>query len=202
MYVDLSALSPIQAYATMTQVVVPRPIAWILSENANASFNLAPFSYFTAVSADPPTVVVSAGHKPTGGIKDTRRNLEARGDCVIHIAHGDLAEPVTASAATLPEGESELDALGLDTVTMEGSRLPRLADCRIAMACSWVETHEIGRQGVLYLRVHRIHVDDAIVGKDAKERAKVRPDLLEPLARLGGGEYWVDGRVISIARPD
>ena len=199
---NLADLPPAEVYALMTQVIVPRPVAWVLTGNGDGSLNLAPFSYFTAVASDPPTIVLSIGHKPGGGVKDTRANLEARGECVVHIAHTELAPAVTASAATLPSGESEVTALGLETVPMPGSSLPRLAVCRVALACSLVETHEIGRQGVMFARVHHVHVDDAVVGADAKGRDKVRADALEPISRLGGGEYLTGGKIVSIARPD
>ena len=199
---DLATLSPVDVYALMTQVIVPRPVAWVLSANADGSLNLAPYSYFTAVASDPPTIALSIGRRPDGDVKDTRANLEARGDCVVHVAHTELAEAVTASAATLPRGESEVEALGLETVPMAGSPLPRLALCRVALACEYVSTHEIGRQGVVFARVRHVHVDDAAMGRDAKGRPKAVATALDPIGRLGGGEYLVGGRVISIARPD
>jgi len=199
---DLTDLAPPAVYALLTQVVVPRPVAWVLTGNADASLNLAPFSYFTAVASEPPTIVLSIGRKPDGTIKDTRANLEARGACVVHIAHTELAASVTATAATLPAGESEVSALGLETVPMVGSPLPRLAGCRVALAGEFVALHEIGKQGVAFVRVDHVHVADEAVGEDAKGRAKVLSDVLEPIARLGGGDYLVGGRVISIARPD
>ena len=64
MYIDFGDMTPQQVYITMTQTVIPRPIAWVLSENADASLNLAPYSYFNAVSSDPALVMISAGVKP------------------------------------------------------------------------------------------------------------------------------------------
>ena len=199
---DLDDLAPAEVYALLTQAVVPRPIAWVLSENEDGALNLAPFSYFTVVSSDPPTIVVSIGRKRDGTVKDTRRNLEARADCVVHIAHTELAEALNATAATLADGESEVERVGLETVPMAGSRLPRLAACRVALACRHVRTEEVGRQGVAYARVLRVHVDDAVVGTDAKGRERVLAAALEPLSRLGGGEYLSGGRIVTIARPD
>ena len=202
MHIDLSALEPAEVYATMTQVIVPRPVAWVLSDDGQGGWNLAPYSYFNAISSDPPMIVLSLGRKPDGSVKDTRANLVARGDFVVHVPHRELAEAVTASAATLPRGVSEVTALELETLPMPGSRVPRLAACRVALACSHVETHEIGRQAVVFARVHHVHVDDALVGEDAKGRPKVLADRLDPIGRLGGGEYLVGGDIVSIARPD
>ncbi|GIT49378.1 MAG: hypothetical protein Ct9H300mP14_13060 [Gammaproteobacteria bacterium] len=67
MYVDITQLDPQQIYITLTQTVIPRPIAWVLSENANGSLNLAPYSFFNAVSSEPPLVMISTGPlKPEG----------------------------------------------------------------------------------------------------------------------------------------
>ena len=75
MYVDITQLDPQQIYITLTQTVIPRPIAWVLSENANGSLNLAPYSFFNAVSSEPPLVMISTGLKPDGCPKDTRETV-------------------------------------------------------------------------------------------------------------------------------
>ena len=112
MLIDLTALSPSQIYHTMIQTVVPRPIAWVLSDNGDDSFNLAPFSYFNAVSSRPPIVSLSIGLKKDGSDKDTRRNIKERSHFVIHIPHVEQAQLVTDSAAALAHGESEIARLG------------------------------------------------------------------------------------------
>ena len=119
MYVNLDALSPNQVYFSIIQTLIPRPIAWVLSENADGGFNLAPFSYFNAVCSDPPLVMLSIGRKPDGSPKDTRVNIEQRERFVIHIAHRELAKQVTESSATLDYGDSEVARLGLETVPFE-----------------------------------------------------------------------------------
>ena len=135
MWIPFGTLHPDQVYFTLTQALVPRPIAWVLSENADGGLNLAPFSYFTAISSDPPLLLISTSRKPSGEPKDTRVNIEARDDFVVMIPHRELLEAMNASSATLPAGVSEVERLGLDTVPFEGSRLPRLAGCRLAFAC-------------------------------------------------------------------
>ena len=201
MHVDMSSLSSIEAYATMTQTVVPRPVAWILTQNDSEDYNLAPYSYFNAVSSDPPMVIFSAGMKPDGSIKDTRYNLEQRGDCVIHIAHREMAANMTASAATLPRNTSELNELGMEMDEMPGSELPRLAECRVAYAAKLRDTKRIGHQWLGFLELTHLYLEESVVGSDAKGRLKVLADKLDPIGRLGGGEYLLAGDIISIARP-
>ncbi len=203
MDIDLSELSANQIYATMTQALIPRPIAWVLSENEDAGFNLAPFSYFTGVSSKPPLIMLSVGKKPDGSPKDTRANIEARKDFVVHIASREMMENVNDSSSSHPAGFSEVEHLGLDLVELAGSRLPRIAQCRLAMACELFEIQEIGDvpQALIFGKVKSIYVDDAVGGKDEKGRYKIHADRLDPLARLGAGEYQGFGEVLPLGRP-
>lgn len=203
MNIDLDSLTPDQVYFRMTQTLIPRPIAWVLSENADGSLNLAPFSYFNAVCSDPPLVMISVGKKPDGSNKDTRVNIEARGHFVVHIAHGDQVRAVSDSSATLASGDSEVARLGLTTAPFEGFGLPRLADCRIAYACERWEIREIGGapQSLILGRVRRIFVDDAVATPDERGRLYVDAAKVSPLGRLGPDQYLVGGEVIRVPRP-
>jgi flavin reductase (DIM6/NTAB) family NADH-FMN oxidoreductase RutF len=203
MYIDLDAASPAEAYFHLIQTLVPRPIAWVLSENADGSYNLAPFSYFTAVCSDPPLLMLSLGRKPDGTPKDTLSNIEQRRDFVVHIAHSDLLEPLNASSATLAAGDSEVAQLGLPTTDFAGFALPRLADCRVAYACERHEVRHIGRhrQALVFGQVRSVFIDDTVAQADAQGRIKVDNDLLDPLGRLGANEYLVRGKVVRQARP-
>ncbi len=201
MHIDLASLSPLEIYAAMTQTIVPRPVAWILTENENASFNLAPYSYFNAISSAPPMGIVSVTIAPDRDIKDTRLNLETRGDCVIHIAHKEMAAAMTASSASIDRDVSEVTEVGLETVDMPGSRLPRLKDARVAYAGKLVDTKMINRQWLAFIEFSDIYIADDIVSEDIKGRLKVDAAKLDPIGRLGGGEYVTAGEVIYIERP-
>ena len=114
MLIDFEDMDPKDAYHILTQTVIPRPVAWVLSENPDGDYNLAPFSFFTPITSNPPLLMISVGKKPAEGVsKDTRVNIEARKNFVVHIAHRDLAAAVTESSRTLPHGESELKNLDL-----------------------------------------------------------------------------------------
>ena len=201
MHLDMTDLSEIQAYATMTQTIIPRPVAWILTDNGDKTYNLAPFSYFNGITADPPMVMFSIGKPPVPGIKDTRTNIEARKEFIIHIAHREQAEDMTKSSATMPHGESEIEMLDLKLAEMPGSHLPRLADCRIAYSCELEEIHMIKDQAIVFASLKHLYLDDAVVGKDAKGRLKVDGTAVDPIGRLGGGEYLAAGDLIYFDRP-
>jgi flavin reductase (DIM6/NTAB) family NADH-FMN oxidoreductase RutF len=203
MYIDFGTVTPQQAYFTMTQTIIPRPIAWIVSENTNGSINLAPFSYFNAVSSNPPLVMISAGIKPGGVAKDTLNNIRQRKDFVLHIVSLEQLDAMNQSSANLPSGESEVEMLGLETVALEGSRLPRLADAKVAFACRLYDIHYIGSdpQALILGQVEGLYVDDSVVGKDDKGRTKILAERINPVGRLGANEYVTFGERLSRDRP-
>jgi flavin reductase (DIM6/NTAB) family NADH-FMN oxidoreductase RutF len=203
MIIDLSELKPAQVYFHMVQTLIPRPIAWVLSEIEQGEYNLAPFSYFNAVCSKPPLIMLSIGKKPDGSHKDTRVNIEQRNDFVVHIAHREMLEDLNQSSATLDANESELTRLGLETTAFAGSRLPRIRACKIAYACECYQIHELGStpQSIIYGKVNQIYIDDEITSTNAKGYLQVHADKLAPIARLGANEYMSFGDVIRLKRP-
>lgn len=207
MNINPDELNPTQLYHTMIQTIIPRPIAWVLSDNGFGSqvsnnFNVAPFSYFSPVSTQPPVLVISIGKKPDGSLKDTRLNIIERQHFVVHIASSELAETVTASSATLPFGESEVERLGLGLTAFEGFSLPRLSCCNIAYGCELMEVKEIGSvpQAIFFGLVKQIYIADELI-ENNNGRSNIPAGKVDPLGRLGGDEYWVKGSVVTVKRP-
>ncbi|KFI12388.1 flavin reductase family protein [Vibrio coralliilyticus] len=202
MNIDASTLAPTQIYHLMTQTVIPRPIAWVLTESGEADYNLAPFSYFTPVSSNPPLLMFSVGKKPTGEIKDTTRNVLETGRMVVHIANADLAEQVTQTSATLPHGESEVALAALELIDFEGFELPRIKDCPIAFGCKLFEVKEIGEtpQSLIFGQIEDIYIAPEVIG-DNQERLVVEALKVNPLSRLGGSQYANLDQTFTVARP-
>jgi flavin reductase (DIM6/NTAB) family NADH-FMN oxidoreductase RutF len=113
MEIDYHEINASERYKLMAQSVVPRPIAWIVSENENGTFNIAPFSYFTPLSSYPPTLIVSVGHRPDGTPKDTLANLRRSGRCTLCLAAPEQVEPMHFSSKALAAGESEAERFGI-----------------------------------------------------------------------------------------
>jgi len=204
MIIDLSTLSPSRVYFTMIQTLIPRPIAWVLSDNGNEdNFNLAPFSYFNGVCSDPPLIMLSIGFKPDGSLKDTRKNIFERKEFVVHIAHRELAPKVTASSEAFAHGDSEIQRLGLETVPFGEHRLPRLKDCRVAYYCERYQMLDIGNepQAMILGLVKSVYIDDSVAVLDEKNRLTVDAKKIDPLSRLGGEDYGLFGETITIKRP-
>ena len=204
MQISLKEKSTAQTYFTITQAVLPRPIAWLLSENEDAGFNLAPFSYFNAVCSDPPLLMVSIGKQDDGSEKDTLRNVRERSEFVIHIASCDQLPELNRSSATLPPGESEVLASNLQTVSVDGFHMPRLSDCKIAFMCERYAIQTIGnsdQQSLLFAEIREIYVDDDCVEINQQGRLKILADQIQPLARLGASQYASFGEVLVADRP-
>lgn len=190
MILDLSEKKPSEIYFTMIQTILPRPVAWIISENEDSSLNLAPFSYFNAISSAPPLVSVSIGKKKDGSLKDTRRNITDRDFFTIQIPSVEHAQLVTDSARPYEENISEIERLGLEIVYEDGFKIPRLKACKVAYFCKKEQILDIGDapQGFVIGRVLSVYIDDSI-SEIKDNRLKVNAAALDPLARLGGSDY-------------
>ena len=198
MIIDFSQLKPSQIYKTMIQTVIPRPIAWTLTENDNESFNLAPFSYFNAIGSNPPMVSLSIGKRKDGSDKDTKRNIEQRQYFTVHIPSVESAQLVTDSAKGLNPNVSEVSELALDLVN-ENTKTPRLKDCKVAYFCKLEKIIELGNapQSLIIGLVESIYVaDDCVNANDGIY--EIDAAAINPLGRLGGSDYCTFGKAFTI----
>jgi flavin reductase (DIM6/NTAB) family NADH-FMN oxidoreductase RutF len=207
MLIQLEGMSPAAIYHLMTQVVIPRPIAWVVSDNGveePSRWNLAPFSYFNAVASDPPTVMISVGRsgrvdQGEPGVKDTLTNVTRRSEHTIALPTAAQLEAVELTSNDVPAGESEFGLTDVDPVAWDWP-VPMPSGVRAALGCTVDQVVPIadGPQRIVLARVHRIWVDDAVVEEDSRGRPRVDAAGLDPLLRLGGGQYASLG---AIARP-
>lgn len=189
-YIDVSQLAPNKAYKWMTSVLVPRPIAWILTENDDGSRNLAPFSFFNGVSSEPPIVMVSFYPKSTEPQvvpKDTLRNIMKNKEATIHIASFAQMGEVNRSGYDIEYGASELDGLGLTIADTVQVKCGRITEAPVAMEAVYRQHVDVGDTPctVVFMQIVGIHVSDS--WEHSADIAE-----LDPLLRLGVGEY---GRV-------
>jgi flavin reductase (DIM6/NTAB) family NADH-FMN oxidoreductase RutF len=212
---ELAGRSKDAVYHLLTQVVVPRPIAWILTVGrgptgdgrpVTSTFNLAPYSFFNAVSAAPPLVAVSVGRSPRAGaeVKDTYANLLEHAEHTIMLPHVGQLDAVELTSDPLPPGQSELDHAGLDLIEW-GWSTPRIEGVRVALGCSLERDIELSEGGshLLLCRVHVVWVDDAVGATDERDRVHLDMASLDPLARLGAGVYGsLDAPLRPAARPE
>ncbi len=180
-------------------LVAPRPIGWISTTGADGSVNLAPYSFFNAVADRPPMLAFSSA-----GAKDSQAFAAELGEFVWNLPSYDLREAMNATSASLPRGESEFAAAGLE---MAPSRLvapPRVAAARCAMECRVVHHLELRDldgntfdQHLVIGQVVGVHIDEAYVGGPGVDTVAIAP-----IARCGGtGDYTTVERLFHMPRP-
>src|SRR5271154_949699 len=128
MILDFAGLSPRNAYQWMTSTILPRPIAWVSTISPDGRTNLAPFSFFQGVTANPPTLMFVPVNNREGAKKDTVRNIELVPEFVVNLVPRALASAMNDTAALLPYGESEFSRFGVAPAPSTRVRPPRVAD--------------------------------------------------------------------------
>ncbi len=202
MLLDFSALGPREAYAWMVATILPRPIAWVSTVSLDGKTNLAPFSFFQGITANPPTLMISPVNDRNGGKKDTVRNLEEVDEFVVHVVPYAFAEKMNATSASLPYGESEFHAGHISTVPSHRVRPPRVPDAPVAFECTVAQIVPMGEgplaAHVVFGRILLAHVNDAVLASDGRPD----PEKLDLIGRLGRNEYTRTTHRFSMERPD
>lgn len=200
---DASTLKPRDAYALMTGLVVPRPIAWVSTCDKNGHINLAPFSYFNALASDPMMLTISIARRRDGTDKDTLRIAKETGVfCVNLVESGDLAVMNQTSAELAPD---ESEAVRFDVATVACAHIAgvRIASARAAWECVLKDVHVYGNKAAVSLvvgEVKGVYVDDALYAGFVSTGG-IAADAVDPVARLGGANYAMLGKRLSLPRP-
>jgi flavin reductase (DIM6/NTAB) family NADH-FMN oxidoreductase RutF len=188
--IDPATLGSGPFYAFLTSVIVPRPIAWVSTRSPEGVDNLAPHSFFTVSSVDPPIVQFTSV-----GRKDSLRNIEQTREFVVWLTPEPLFEQVNATATDFPAEVSEFDAVGVEREPSLRVAPPRVARSPVALECKLHTTLTFGVGTVVMGRVVHAAIDDDVLvdGRPAIER-------LEPLSRLGANEWGTHGQIREISR--
>ena len=196
-------LSPRSVYKLMTGSVVPRPIGWISTLSAAGAPNLAPFSYFNAVSAAPPTLLFCLGPKDPGTPKDTLKNVRDTGEFVVNVVTEALAEAMNHTSVKAPYGEDEFALAGVTPAPSLTVRPPRVAESPIHFECRVAHIYPVG-EGESHIGSHivvghitHIHVDDALL----IDGDKIDLGKLKPVGRLAGRGYARITDTFDLERP-
>jgi flavin reductase (DIM6/NTAB) family NADH-FMN oxidoreductase RutF len=184
--IDPAELSRKDMYKLMTGSIVPRPIAWVSSVNADGQPNLAPFSYFTAVSPNPPTVIFCPGTRGTdGGQKDTYHNVKATGEFVINFVSESVVDEMNISATELPPQINEFERAGLTPIDSELIKPPRVKESPIQWECKLHDIVTVGDGHIVIGTVLLMHFDEAV----HQDNNYVDIQAYQPIGRLAGGGY-------------
>jgi flavin reductase (DIM6/NTAB) family NADH-FMN oxidoreductase RutF len=198
---DLDRCAPGMGYKLLASTVTPRPIAWVTTRSPHGVVNAAPFSFFNGVGGDPPTLVLGLMASPSGGYKDTARNILDTGEFVVNLVPEALAAQMNETSIDAPPEVNELDLAGLTTTPSTRVRPPRIALSPVGFECTTLQAIETGpHQTVVIGRVLAIHVDDAYL-LDAAQGYVDTPKL-RLIARMHGrGWYARNPELFEMTRP-
>lgn len=167
--------------------VTPRPIAWVSTISEDGYDNLAPISFFSPASPDPPVVMINLSRKnEAGDLKDTTQNILDTGEFAINAVTEATLEQMDHTSKVVPAEESEFDLADIERAKCRTIAPPRVADAAVAMECTLHSVHELyGRHMILGdVRYFHVSVDVMTDGKiDARQ--------VDTVGRLGGPHYTI-----------
>jgi flavin reductase (DIM6/NTAB) family NADH-FMN oxidoreductase RutF len=187
-------------------VVAPRPIGWVTTVSKAGVVNLAPYSFFNAVSSDPPIVFYGANgtHDADGGEKDSLRNVRETGEFVCNLVTWELRAQMNDSSTPAPPGIDEMEVVGLKRLPSRLVQPPRVAASPAHMECKLHQLVELppdpktGKRNVMVLGlVVGVHIDDAFIVNGRFDTARA-----QPVARLGYYDFAVVTEAFEMKRPD
>ena len=184
MQIDPAQQSKADGYKLLTNIVMPRPIAWVTSLGPAGTVNLAPFSFFNAVSSSPLYVMVSVARNEAGELKDTARNILAEREFVVNMVTEEVFDAMNISAADFPPDESELDAAGLAVAPSVKIRTPRVAEAQASLECRLHSEQQLGAYTMFIGEVVMFHVADHLVGQ------RLHINGFSPIGRMGSPSVY------------
>ncbi|MBH0162435.1 MULTISPECIES: flavin reductase family protein [Fictibacillus] len=199
--IDPQNLSIKENYKFLTGSIIPRPIAFVTTLSSDGVLNAAPFSYFNALTSDPPLIAISIGRKD-GKQKDTSRNADELGEFVVHIPDETYIEAVNITAANLEPDQSEVELANLTKVKSVKVGVPGIAESKIRMECVVEQIIPLGgtpdkpSTDLLIGRVVHYHISDELY-----HDGRIDADKLRPVGRLAGTNYVKLGEIFSLERP-
>lgn len=186
-------------YKLMIGVIVPRPIAFVSTVTSEGQYNLAPFSFFMAITSSPPTIAFSPIRR-AGEKKDTLANVEATGEFVINVVNEDIAPQMCQASGDYPEGVDEFKITGLTPIASSRVKSPRIKESPVSMECKVVKTVEFGKapyQATLVAgEILLFHIRD-----DLYRDGQIDLKALRAVGRLAGDWYCRVQDLFALKRP-
>lgn len=174
----------------MIGAIAPRPIAFVSTIDADGTPNVAPYSFFNAFSSNPPIVVFSSNRKVRGNTtKDTLKNVEETGECVINIVNYNMVYQMSLASVEYPANVSEFEKSGLTAIPSDIVKPFRVQESPVQMECKVKEIIKLGEEGgagnLILCEVVRIHIHEEILS----EKGRIDPYKADLVARMGRHYY-------------
>lgn len=189
MTIDVSALSPREAYRYLSTAVAPRPICFASTVDKAGNVNLSPYSFFNVVSGDPPILAFSPlrGGRD-GSTKDTLNNVLEVPEVVVNVVPFSVVEQMSLSSTAYPSGINEFVKAGLTQLRSDAVAPPRVGECPVAFECTVDKVVALGdgpmAGNLILARVVRIHAREDVLTDGALD-----PRKLDLVGRMGGSDY-------------
>ncbi|MBV9538786.1 MAG: flavin reductase family protein [Acidisphaera sp.] len=189
MLFDFATLGPTERYKLLVSTIVPRPIAWVVTQDTQGRLNAAPYSFFNVFGGDPPVVCIGIGGRRPGDVKDTGANIRTSGQFVVNLVSEQTAAAMNITAIEFDADVDELHEARLDTLPSEKVTPPRIAQSPVALECERFTTLEIANDRALVLgRVLAMHVhDDAVIDQ---ARCYIDTPALQLVGRMHGAGWY------------
>ena len=189
MLFDMKDLNPQDVYKLLVATVVPRPIAWITTQDVDGSLNAAPFSFFNAMSGNPPVVCFGIGGRGPGDAKDTGNVIRRTGEFVVNLVSNELAEAMNITAIDFDAGVDELKEAGMTAAPSLRVKPPRILEAPVSMECERLVIVDVGiDRSVVLGRVLAMHVRDDCVMDAAK--CYIDTPKLDLVGRMHGRGWY------------
>lgn len=196
--VDPASVPSLNTYKLLIGTVVPRPIAFVSTLSPEGVPNLAPFSFFNVICANPPVVSFASGTREPP--KDTLANVRATGEFVVNIVTEAIAEAMNLCSGEYEAGVDEFRVSGLTPVASELVRPPAVLESPVNMECKVMQIIDVSTRplgGSLVIgEVVRFHIDREIF-----ENFRIDPDKLHAIGRMGGAGYTRTRDRFEMIRP-
>jgi flavin reductase (DIM6/NTAB) family NADH-FMN oxidoreductase RutF len=189
MHFDLGKMPAQDGYNLLISTVVPRPIALATTVDREGRVNAAPFSFFNAVSSDPPVVVLGInGTGAEGGYKDTENNIRETGEFVVNLVDEALAERMNICAVDFPTEIAELEIARLSPIPSVGVKPPRIGESPVSFECRRITGLSLGGNSTMEVgRVIHIHIRDDLIDM---EKLYVKTDQIGLIGRMHGRGWY------------
>lgn len=191
---DMAELAPPERYKLMVNTITPRPIAWVVTIDGGGRRNAAPFSFFNAMVAEPPLVVLGIspdGARPGEGMKDTLRAIKETGEFTVSLVSEAQLAAMNTTAINAPPGTDELELAGLETEPSIHVAPPRICGAPVAFECRlWQLIEPAPNAGIALGEVLAMHVDDRLLGEE-DGRLRIDNPAMKLVGRTYGAGWYV-----------
>tara|TARA_R110000744_G_scaffold307146_1_gene415362 strand:+ start:540 stop:1142 length:603 start_codon:yes stop_codon:yes gene_type:complete len=200
MIFDVSKLENQEKYRLLNGGVTPRPIAWISTRSGGNIDNLAPYSFFTVASCNPPVLLYTQVTQRSGIDKDTLQNLIETGECVVNIVNSALLEKMNLTSASLTNDESEFDFADVESCASYKVQPRSVKDAPIRYECTLREVipvSDLPTGGtVILLDVKFVYVRD-----DLYNNGNINQGLIDSVGKMGGDHFSFTSKNVELKRP-